>query len=97
MAGAKKTMVLFCDGVCQATSPGKLKTGTTLFMVSDGVAARLSFKVSPFESGVKQINIPVNGVRKEKIGSTANEFSFSLSCGGACPKQDDDPSVIVIL
>ena len=96
MAGAKKTIVFFCDGVCQASSVGKIKAGTTLFMVSDGVPVRLSFKNSPFESGAKQINIPVNGVRKEKLGSGTGEFSYTLSCGPSCPKDDDDPSVIII-
>ena len=99
MAGAKKaSIIFFCDGVCQATSPGKLKAGTAVFLVSDGVAVKLDFHdKSPFVSGVKKINLAANAVRKETIGSTADEFSYSLNCGSSCPKQDDEPSVIVIL
>jgi len=99
MAGAVKrtSMVFFCDGVCQSTSPGKLKAGTIVYLVSDGVNVKLDFHAkSPFVSGVKRINLAPNGVRKETIGTTADEFSFSLSCGAACPKQDDEPTVIVI-
>ena len=97
MAKAKKTsLVFFCDGVCQAHASGKIKAGTPLLLVSDGVAVKLKFEESPFESGVKQISIPVDGVKKVTVGDTTGEFTYKLSCGGACPGLSDDPTIIIL-